>query len=71
MILANGFNPNSSIFSFDIRIKAEAPSFNVDALAAVTVPFSFWKTVPNVGILSNLTALYSSSSEKTIGSPFL
>jgi hypothetical protein len=38
---AKGFKPNSSIFSLDIRTKADAPSLRVEALAAVTVPFSF------------------------------
>jgi hypothetical protein len=55
----------------DINTKAEAPSFNVEALAAVTVPFSLWNTVGSVPILSKLTDLYSSSSAKIMGSPFL
>jgi hypothetical protein len=64
-MIARGLIPNSSAFSLLINTNAEAPSFNVDAFAAVTVP-SFLKTGFKAGILSNLTALYSSSSATTV-----
>ncbi len=65
---ANGFRFNSAALSSLINIKAAAPSFIVEALAAVTVP-SFVKTGFKAGILSNLTFVYSSSLAITIGSP--
>src|SRR5690606_23767720 len=69
-IFAKGFNPNSSAFSLDIKTKAEAPSFKVEALAAVTVP-SFSKAGRNSGNFAKFADLYSSSSLIKIGSPFL
>jgi hypothetical protein len=48
LIKANGFNPKDSALSSLISIIAAAPSFIVDALAAVTVP-SFEKTAFKVG----------------------
>ena len=42
-------------------MRADAPSLIVEALAAVTVP-SFEKAGRSVGIFSNITFLYSSSS---------
>ena len=40
-ILASGFNFSLSASPDEVNKTAAAPSFNVDALAAVTVPFSF------------------------------
>jgi hypothetical protein len=53
--------PIASAFSLLINTNAAAPSFRVDAFAAVTVP-SFLNTGFRVGILSNFTAAGSSSS---------
>ena len=61
---------SSLAFSELIKIKADAPSFNVEALAAVIVP-SLSKTGRSCGIFSNLTFLYSSSSVTIIAFPFL
>src|SRR5690606_6191770 len=55
-------------FLFADQYQCPAPSFRVDALAAVTVP-SFLKTGFNCGILSKLTELISSSSSTTVTSP--
>jgi hypothetical protein len=66
--MANGFKPNANAFSSDIKTIADAPSFKVDALAAVTVP-SFLNTGFNPGILSNFTALNSSSSATMVIAP--
>ena len=52
------------------KTKAAAPSFIVEAFAAVTVP-SFVKTGLRLGILSNLTLLNSSSSSTIVTLPFL
>ncbi len=68
-MVANGFKFNLSAFSLLIKINAAAPSFNVEALAAVTEP-SLLKTGLKVGIFSIFTFLYSSSSVTKIGSPF-
>ncbi|KNC22607.1 hypothetical protein FF38_00182 [Lucilia cuprina] len=59
---AKGFKFIWAALSAVIKTKAEPPSFKVEALPAVTVPFSFWKTVDNLPNLSKLTRLYSSSS---------
>jgi hypothetical protein len=48
---ANGFNPCCLIPSSEANKIAAAPSFKVEALAAVTVP-SFLNTGFSVGILS-------------------
>ena len=60
-MVANGVIPNDDAFSSDIKTKAAAPSFIVEALAAVTVP-SFEKAGRSAGIFSNFTLVYSSSS---------
>ena len=44
-ILANGLRFNFCAFSLVVSIRAAAPSFNVDAFPAVTVPLSFYKTI--------------------------
>ena len=67
-IFAIGFNPNSFALSALINTNAAAPSFMVEAFAAVTVP-SFIKAGLREGILSNLTLKGSSSLANTIGSP--
>lgn len=41
-IRAKGFRFNFCATSVVVKIKAAAPSFNVDAFPAVTVPFSFY-----------------------------
>ena len=41
IILARGLRFNFCALSEVVRIKAAAPSFSVDALPAVTVPYSF------------------------------
>ena len=64
-----GFILSSLIFFALIKTSADAPSFKVDALAAVTVP-SFEKIGFKPGILAKSTFLYSSSSVNTKGSPF-
>ena len=61
---------NSAAFSALIKTRAEAPSFKVDAFAAVIVP-SLSNTGRNAGIFSILTFLYSSSSEIIKASPLL
>ena len=38
---AKGFKPLHFTYSPEANIKAAAPSFNVEAFPAVTVPFSF------------------------------
>ena len=50
------------------KMTALAPSFKVEAFAAVTVP-SAVKTARKPGILSSCTFLYSSSSVTQTGSP--
>ena len=67
MIRAKGLSPLALASPSDINKQAAAPSDNVDAFPAVTVPFSLWKTVANFVNLSKLTFLYSSSSEMTSG----
>lgn len=68
-ILARGFKPSFSTTSPEAKTTAEAPSLRVDALAAVTVPFSLTKTGLMVLNLSFKSFLYSSSSLTTT-SPF-
>ena len=67
-IFAIGLRPWRSTASSEAKINALAPSFSVEAFAAVIVP-----SLSNAGrkdeILSILTFLYSSSSAKTMGSP--
>ena len=69
IIFARGNNPNLSAFFLDINTKAQAPSFKVEAFAAVTVPL-FSNADFKVGIFSKFTFLNSSSSE-TVMVPFL
>ena len=69
IIFAKGNKPNLSAFFLDIKTKAQAPSFNVEAFAAVTVPL-FSKADFKFGIFSKFTFLNSSSSE-TVTVPFL
>uniref|UniRef100_A0A0E9XEA9 Uncharacterized protein n=1 Tax=Anguilla anguilla TaxID=7936 RepID=A0A0E9XEA9_ANGAN len=64
-ILASGVTFSLLAASAVIRTRAAAPSFKVLALAAVTVPFSFWKTVFSLGTLLKSTRLHSSSSLTT------
>ena len=66
-IFANGFKPNSFTLSPLINTNALAPSFKVEALAAVTVP-SFSKTGFKVLTLSKFTLVNSSSVETKIAS---
>jgi hypothetical protein len=68
MIFANGLSPSSSALDLLIKTRALAPSFKFEALAAVTIP-SDLKTGLRLGILSNLTALYSSSSLTMVSVP--
>ena len=70
LILARGVKPNSKALSADIKIKADAPSFIVEALPAVTVP-SFLNTVRKFKNFSLLIFLNSSSSETISASPRL
>ena len=70
MIFAIGFNRCFSTASADAKINAEAPSFNVDAFAAVMVP-SLSKAGLKAGIFSSFTFLYSSSSETIISVCFV
>ncbi len=67
-MMAKGLMPSSSAFSLLINTTADAPSLSVEAFAAVTVP-SLTKTGRRPGILSNLTALYSSSRSKNTDAP--
>ncbi|MNR10351.1 hypothetical protein D3C85_1265990 [compost metagenome] len=60
--------PSAFALSALIKTKAAAPSFRVEAFAAVTVP-SFLKTGFSAGILSNLTAVGSSSVSIKVISP--
>ena len=60
MIFAKGVKPCFLTASSEAKISIEAPSFRVEALAAVTVP-SFLNTGLSVGILSNFTFENSSS----------
>jgi acetyl-CoA C-acetyltransferase len=59
-----------TVFKKDGTVKAEAPSFSVEAFPAVTVP-SFLNTVRNFMNFSLSRFLYSSSSETTMASPRL
>ena len=52
-MVAKGCSPNSSALSLLISTSAAAPSFIVDAFAAVTVP-SFVKAARKPGIFSNV-----------------
>lgn len=67
---ANGLTPSSRAFSALITTNADAPSFNDELFAAVTVPF-LSKTGFKVGIFSMLAFLNSSSSETIIGLPVM
>ena len=69
IISANGLKLSSFAFFSDIKIKAAAPSFIDEALAAVTVP-SFKKGDFKLFILSKFTLKHSSSFLKLISSPF-
>ena len=69
-MVAKGVNPRSFALSSDITITAAAPSFIVEAFAAVTDP-SFVKAGLSLGIFSNMTLVYSSSSEIIRSSPLL
>lgn len=72
MILARGLRPSSSALDALMRMRAEAPSFNGEAFAAVTVPLpSVLNTGLKLGTLSNITFLYSSSSVILVSFPFL
>ena len=68
-MIAIGLQPSSRAFSLLIKTSAAAPSFMVDAFAAVTLP-SFRKALFNSGILSNFTLKGSSSVLSITGSPF-
>lgn len=65
---ARGVRPYSSTLAWEASTKAEAPSFKLLALAAVTVPVLL-KTGRREGTLEGTIFLYSSSSEMTV-SPF-
>ena len=67
--MASGLIPIASAFSLLINTKAAAPSFMVEALAAVTVP-SLVKAGFSSGILSNFTLNASSSFANFTASPF-
>ena len=62
---ASGVQPSAAAFSALIKIIAQAPSFNVDALPAVTVP-SFLKTARRLPNLDSLKRVYSSSLVTTV-----
>ena len=59
-IRARGLRPSWAAFSSDISTNAAAPSFRVEALAAVTVP-SLVKAGRSEATLSRIRLLYSSS----------
>ena len=69
IIFASGFLELSFFISSEARTRAEAPSFILDALAAVILP-SLSNAGLRFGILSNL-ALLGSSSCSTRVEPFL
>ena len=62
---ASGVQPSAAAFSALIKIIAQAPSFNVDALPAVTVP-SFLKTARRLPNFDSLKRVYSSSFVTTV-----
>ena len=62
---ASGVQPSAAALSALIKIIAHAPSFNVDALPAVTVP-SFLKTARRLPNLDSLKRVYSSSLVTTV-----
>jgi len=62
---ASGVQPSAAAFSALIKIIAQAPSFNVDALPAVTVP-SFLKTARRLPNFDSLKRVYSSSLVTTV-----
>ena len=68
-IFAIGFKPNSVAFSFIINTAA-APSFNPEALPAVTVPF-LSKTGFSEPILSKVVPCLGNSSASNESSCFL
>lgn len=65
-ISAKGFRPSSWAVDLRVSTLAAAPSFNVLAFAAVTVPPWGWNTVGSDLNFSKLTLLYSSSSFTTV-----
>ncbi|KAG1432880.1 hypothetical protein G6F57_022615 [Rhizopus arrhizus] len=52
-----------------INTTAPAPSFRPDALPAVTVPFSFWKTGLSVAMVAAETSRRTCSSVSNTTSP--
>lgn len=65
MMRARGVSPYSVTFCWEARMRAEAPSLRLEALAAVTVPVLL-KTGRRPATLSTLIFLYSSSSVTTV-----